>query len=76
MHSHDEPAGVPLTYYEIMEISVRELLIERGHFSDAEIHRQLDVLDSRTPALGAKVIAKAWSDPVFRAELLADGRAA
>ena len=33
------------------------------------------MLDSRTPALGAKVVARAWVDPGFRARLLADGRA-
>ncbi len=31
---------------------------------------------SRTPALGAKVVARAWIDPAFRTRLLADGRAA
>ena len=34
------------------------------------------MLDSRTPALGAKVVAKAWVDPAFRKRLLDDGRAA
>ena len=33
------------------------------------------MLDSRTPALGAKVVARAWVDPGFRARLIADGRA-
>ena len=33
-------------------------------------------MDSRTPALGAKVVARAWIDPAFRARLLANGRAA
>ena len=31
---------------------------------------------SRTPALGAKVVARAWVDPAFKERLLADGRAA
>jgi nitrile hydratase len=34
------------------------------------------VLDSRTPALGGKVVARAWVDAGFRARLLANGRAA
>ena len=34
------------------------------------------MLDSRTPALGAKVVARAWTDPAFRLRLLANGRAA
>ena len=41
-----------------------------------EIRRQIEMLDSRTPALGAKVVARAWVDPAFKARLLADGRAA
>lgn len=69
---HDEPPG----YYEIMETAVRELLIERKLIEPGEIRRQIEVLDSRTPALGAKVVARAWVDAAFRARLLADGRAA
>jgi hypothetical protein len=33
------------------------------------------VLDSRTPALGAKIVARGWIDPEFRKKLLEDGRA-
>ena len=76
-HAHDEitAEGAP-GYYEIMEAAVRELLVERRYFGAAEIRRQIEVLDSRTPALGAKVVARAWTDPAFKARLLADGRAA
>jgi len=66
-----EPPG----YYEIMEVAVRELLVEKHLISPAEIRRQIEVIDSRTPALGAKIVARAWVDPQFRARLLADGRA-
>ena len=63
-------------YYDIMETAVRELLIEKKLIGADEIRRQLEVLDSRSPALGAKVVARAWTDPAFRARLLANGRAA
>jgi nitrile hydratase alpha subunit len=63
-------------YYDIMETAIRELLIAKGLFSAEEIRRQLEVLDSRTPALGARIVAKAWTDPQFRQRLLADGRRA
>ena len=33
-------------------------------------------MDSRTPARGAKVVARAWTDPAYKARLLADGNAA
>ena len=80
-HHHDHPhaeiaqSGRP-GYYEIMETAVRELLVERKLIGPDEIRRQIEVLDSRTPALGAKVVARAWVDAGFRARLLADGRKA
>ena len=80
MHSHDHtPITVPDEapgYYEVMETAMRELLAEKGLIQPAEIRRQLEVLDSRNPQLGAKVVARAWVDPEFRARLLANGRTA
>ena len=80
MHSHDHtpitvPEGIP-GYYEIMETAMRELLAEKGLIQPAEIRRQIEVLDSRTPQLGAKVVARAWVDPEFRERLLVNGRSA
>jgi nitrile hydratase alpha subunit len=63
-------------YFEMLEMSIGELLVERGLIGAAEIRRQIEVLDSRTPALGAKVVARAWVDPEFKKRLLANGRAA
>jgi len=63
-------------YFEMLEMSIGELLVERGLIGAGEIRRQIEVLDSRTPALGAKVVARAWVDAGFRERLLADGRSA
>jgi nitrile hydratase len=43
-----------------METAVRELLIEKKLIASDEIRRQIEMLDSRTPALGARVVARAW----------------
>jgi Nitrile hydratase, alpha chain len=81
-HGHDHHPDAELGqgehpgYYEVMETAVRELLVERKLIGPDEIRRQIEVLDSRTPALGAKVVARAWVDPTFKARLLADGRTA
>jgi nitrile hydratase len=78
-HEHDHAEiGAPFNpgYYEMMETAIRELLIEKRLIGAQEIRRQLEVLDSRTPALGAKVVARAWMDPAFRNRLLANGRVA
>lgn len=74
-HEHASDDDAP-GYFDVMEAAVRELLIDKGYFTAAEIHRQIDVLDSRTPAVGAAIVARAWTDPAFRARLLADGRSA
>jgi len=77
-HDHDHApiiADAMPGVYEIMETAVRELLIEKGFITANDIRHQIEVLDSRTPALGAAVVARAWVDPAFRERLLADGRA-
>ena len=78
-HGHTpspEAVDAKPSYYEIMETAVRELLVEKEVIGPGEIRRMLEVMDSRTPALGAKVVARAWVDPEFRTRLLANGRAA
>jgi nitrile hydratase len=78
-HDHDH---TPITtderpgYYDIMETAVRELLIEKKFFGADEIRHQIELLDSRTPALGAQVVAKAWTDEAFKQRLLKNGRTA
>ena len=65
-----------MTYWKRMEIAVRELLVEKGVTTRAEIAAQVARMDARSPALGAQVVARAWTDPAFRERLLADGSAA
>ena len=79
-HEHLSPSGHPfradndgpLTYWQAMEIAVRELLIEKGVTTAAEIMRQIDTMDARTPSNGAKVVARVWTDPEFRAAMQTD----
>ena len=83
-HDHLSPSGhpfradndAPLTYWQTMEIAIRELLIEKGITTAVEIAAQIDAMDARSPADGAKVVARAWTDPDFKARLLADASAA
>jgi nitrile hydratase subunit alpha len=87
-HSHDHGDGLdphapqldhdagPMSGYEILEEALRLLLIEKGIVTPDEIARQIDLMDSRSPSLGAKVVARAWLDPAFKARLMADARQA
>jgi len=71
----DHDAG-PMSAYEVLEEAVRALLIEKGVLTPEEIAAQVDLMDSRNPALGAKVVAHAWTDRAFKKRLVADTRAA
>jgi nitrile hydratase len=59
-----------------METAVRELLIEKGVITADEVRAAIEAMDARSPAQGARVVARAWSDPAYKARLLADGTAA
>jgi len=77
-HDHLSPSGhpyrkdndEPLTYWQCMEIAMRELLIEKGVTTATEIASQIDTMDARSPANGAAVVARSWVDPAFKARLL------
>ena len=75
-HPYRPDDDAPLTYWQRMEIAVRELLVEKGLTTPAEIAAQIEKMDARSPALGARVVARAWTDPDYRDRLLADGSAA
>ncbi|HZS83179.1 MAG TPA: nitrile hydratase subunit alpha [Stellaceae bacterium] len=66
----------PLGYYQRMEIAVRELLIEKGTIDPDDLRRTIEAMDQRSPAQGARVVARAWCDPAFKARLLDNGTAA
>ena len=79
-HAHPHPT-LPdeeerLTYHQTMEVALRELLIGKGIFTADELRRAIETMDARTPALGARIVARAWIDPAYKARLLADGAAA
>lgn len=63
----------PLSYFQLMEVSLRELLVEKGIVSDAEVQATLEDMRARGPDAGARVVARAWTDPDFKARLLDNG---
>ena len=69
----DQGSYRPLSYFQLMEVSLRELLVEKGVLTEAEVEEAVQDMRRRTPERGAKVVARAWVDPAFRQRLLADG---
>ncbi|WP_151476565.1 nitrile hydratase subunit alpha [Streptomyces albicerus] len=53
------------------------LLEEKGVLSGAQLDEIIDAsLSGASPANGARVVARAWTDPAYKSRLLADGTAA
>ena len=78
-HTHtptrpDDPEAT--TYHELLGLALSNLLIEKGIYTAEEERRRIEELDAVTPARGARVVARAWVDPAFKAHLLRDARAA
>src|SRR5207248_9950791 len=75
-HSHepitngDEPAAGARAR------ALEDLLVEEGVITREDVRRKVDALVSRTPADGARLVARAWVDPEFKQRLLAAARAA
>jgi nitrile hydratase len=81
-HAYSGPV-VPLEtekYDEYMSARVKameSILIERGVVAHEAVERIATIYEHEVgPHIGAKVVARAWTDPEFKARLLADGSAA
>lgn len=79
-HTHDDHAPITQTHdpssYEKRAWAIQSLLVEKGVLSADEVRQAIEYMDTRTPALGARIVAHAWTDSAFKARLLADAKAA
>ena len=66
----DEPQG----YYQHLVAATRSLLIEKGVFSAGDMRAMIEKIDERSPAVGARIVARAWTDAAFKERLLAHGK--
>lgn len=76
-HNHPHPfqpdlEDKPLTHYQAMTEAVAELLIEKGVIGADELRKMLELIDAKSPAAGARMVARAWVDPAFKARMLDD----
>jgi nitrile hydratase subunit alpha len=71
---------LPLTLHQRSEAeiaarvkAIESIMIEKGIMTTEAIDRLAEIYETEVgPQLGAKVVAKAWSDPEFKARLLAN----
>ena len=72
-HLHPIPKdfeGTPFTEKMVLAQAIEELIIEKKITSSHEIRHQVDLIDSRSPMLGAELIAHGWLDSKFKEKLL------
>ena len=63
----------PLTYFQLMEVSLRELLVQKGLVTEEQLANAVADMRQRTPERGARVVAKAWVDADFKKKLIENG---
>jgi nitrile hydratase len=72
-HDHDHNEGSNLSELELRVRALETILVEKGYIESAALDRIVELYETKIgPHIGAQVIAKAWSDPVFRQSLLED----
>jgi nitrile hydratase len=72
-HDHTEPPPELALRLQALE----SLLVEKGLVDPAAINTLIDTYENKIgPRNGARVVARAWSDPAFKAWLLQDATAA
>ena len=63
-------------YYAGRIRAIEELLVEKGVLTKEDVRRQIEYLDARSPANGARMVARAWVNPEYKSLLLSDTKAA
>ena len=74
-HGHEHPKH-ELSHCAKRIYAIRDLLVEKGVITEKDIQCQIEYQEARTPANGAKLVARAWIDAAFKARLIADPKAA
>ena len=72
----DQGTYQPYSYYQLMETSLRELLVEKGIVTDEAVDAEVTAMRGRQPERGSKAVARAWVDAEYKKRLLANGTAA
>ncbi len=76
-HPHEEAgSGRTTSPYAARIRAIEGLLLEKGVLTEPEVQDSIFYMEARSPANGAKLVARAWVDPNFKELLLADGKAA
>ncbi len=70
---HDDPRP---SAYDVLSEAIQDCLVERGVLSPDDVRAMIERMEDAGPAKGARIVARAWSDPGFKVRLLDDGKTA
>ena len=72
-HDHDHAHGSELSEMQLRVRALETVLTEKGYIEPAAIDQIIETYETKVgPHRGARIVAKAWTNPGFRQELLAD----
>ena len=76
-HDHDHPDHSELSPIELRVRALESILVEKGYVDPAAVEAIIQTYETEIgPHRGARVVAKAWSDPAFADWLKRDATAA
>ena len=77
-HGHDHGEASDLSETELRVRALQTILVEKGYADPAALDAIVETYETKIgPHIGARIVARAWTDPAFRAALLTDaGKAA
>ena len=76
-HDHDHDHQVVPDDIALRVRALESILVEKEMIDPADLDAVVDAYENRIgPRNGAQIVARAWTDPEYRARLLADGTAA
>jgi nitrile hydratase subunit alpha len=76
-HDHDHDHGSELTDTQLRVRALETVLTEKGYIDPAALDILIDTYETKIgPRNGARVVAKAWTDPDYRRRLMENGSAA
>jgi nitrile hydratase subunit alpha len=70
-HPHEEVRHESSPYAARIR-AIEALLLEKGVLTEPEIQDRIAYMEARSPANGARLVARAWVDPEFKERLLSD----
>jgi nitrile hydratase len=76
-HDHDHDHGSELSEMQRRVRALETILVEKGYVDPAALDELVETYETKVgPHNGARVVAKAWADPEYRAWLFSDSGAA